>query len=277
MSVRSPLWRRTSGTRRSTSCAAGVVLAADDAVDVVPLGEQQLGEVEAVLAGDAGDRARWAWRDHASAAVPRRGSVGCRAMKILVSGGAGYIGSHTVDPARRGRPRRGDRRQLQQLAADRAGAPRGADRHQPADALLRPARLRQDRAPLRRRGLRRRHPLRRLQGGRRERREAARLLREQPRLHVLPGPGHAALRRRQARLLLQRDRLRHRPGRRHRGPAHVRHQPLRLDQGDAGADPHRRGPGRRRRCASRCCATSTRSARTPPARSARTRPRSPTT
>ena len=35
--------------------APRVVLAADQAVDVVPLLEQQLGEVEAVLAGDSGD------------------------------------------------------------------------------------------------------------------------------------------------------------------------------------------------------------------------------
>jgi len=31
----------------------------DDADDAVPLGEQQLGEVGAVLAGDAGDESRW--------------------------------------------------------------------------------------------------------------------------------------------------------------------------------------------------------------------------
>ena len=31
-----------------------------------------------------------------------------------------------------------------------------------------------------------------------------------------------------------------RPGRRDRGPPHLRHEPLRLDQGDAGADPARR-------------------------------------
>ena len=68
-----------------------------------------------------------------------------------------------------------------------------------------------------------------------------------------------------------------RPGADDRGPAHLGDQPLRLDQGDAGADPARR---RRRRPAladRRCCATSTRSARTRPARSARTPPTCPTT
>jgi hypothetical protein len=33
--------------------------ATDDADDAIPLGEQQLGEVGAVLAGDAGDQSRW--------------------------------------------------------------------------------------------------------------------------------------------------------------------------------------------------------------------------
>ena len=33
---------------------------ADHAGDLVPLGEQQLGEVGAVLAGDAGDHGAWA-------------------------------------------------------------------------------------------------------------------------------------------------------------------------------------------------------------------------
>ena len=47
-------------------------------------------------------------------------------------------------------------------------------------------------------------------------------------------------------------------------------QPLRLDQGDDRADPARRRRGRARDGGSRCCATSTRSAPTPPAPSART-------
>ena len=79
-------------------------------------------------------------------------------------------------------------------------------------------------------------------------------------------------------LLLLRHRLRReRPGADDRGPADLGDQPVRLDQGDAGADPARR---RRRRPAladRRCCATSTRSARTRPARSARTPPTCPTT
>ena len=80
----------------------------------------------------------------------------------------------------------------------------------------------------------------------------------------------------QARLLLQRDRLRHRPGRRHRGPADVRDQPLRLDQGDAGADPAATWPLPTPRHAVRAAALLQpgRRARRP-ARSARTRPRSP--
>ena len=62
---------------------------------------------------------------------------------------------------------------------------------------------------------------------------------------LLAGARDAALRRRQAGLLLQRDGLRRptRPAPTEDRP-HLRHQPLRLDQGDAGADPARR---RRRR------------------------------
>ena len=47
------------GQRRLDDEALGVVLAADEAVDLVALGEQVLGEVEAVLAGDAGDERCW--------------------------------------------------------------------------------------------------------------------------------------------------------------------------------------------------------------------------
>ena len=72
--------------------AARVVLAADQAVDLVPLLEQQLGEVEAVLAGDSGDERA----GHGRQSVRRSAVVRVTGMKILVSGGAGYIGSHTV-------------------------------------------------------------------------------------------------------------------------------------------------------------------------------------
>ena len=43
------------GQQALDQVAMRVVLAPDQAVDVVPLGEQQLGEVETVLAGDPGD------------------------------------------------------------------------------------------------------------------------------------------------------------------------------------------------------------------------------
>jgi hypothetical protein len=43
------------GEQALDQVAARVVLAADEAVHVVPLGHQQLGEVETVLAGDTGD------------------------------------------------------------------------------------------------------------------------------------------------------------------------------------------------------------------------------
>ena len=194
-------------------------------------------------------------------------------MKILVTGGAGYIGSHTV---------------VQLVAAGHdvvivdnfanakptvIGPARGADRDAHHAALLRPHRPRQDRAPLRDRALRRGDPLRRAQGRRRERREAAGLLREQPRLDLLAGAGDAAARRRPPRVLLHRRRS-------------TASAPAAADRGLRRPSPtnpygrtkvmQRADPARRRRRptrggGSRCCATSTRSARTRPARSARTR------
>jgi hypothetical protein len=50
--------------------AAGIVLAADESVDVVPLLEQELGEVETVLAGDSGDECAGHVR-HSVRAPPR--------------------------------------------------------------------------------------------------------------------------------------------------------------------------------------------------------------
>ena len=198
-------------------------------------------------------------------------------MRVLVSGGAGYIGSHTVvqlvaaghdvlivDNFANSKP----------TVVNRLEALTGT--HLPVHAfdLTRP---RQDRAPLRHREDRRRDPLRRAQGRRRERRAAPRVLREQPRLDLLPRARHAPPRGRQARLQLVRHGLRHQPGGRHRGPHDLGDQPLRLDQGHAGADPARRGRGRPDACASPCCATSTRWAPTPAAPWARTRRASPTT
>ena len=122
-------------------------------------------------------------------------------MRVLVSGGAGYIGSHTVvqlvaaghevlivDNFGNSKPTVVNR--LEALTGTHLGA------------LVRPARPRQDRAPLRQREDRRGHPLRRAQGRRRERRAAPRVLREQPRLDLLARACDAPPRRRQARLQL---------------------------------------------------------------------------
>ena len=46
------------GEQRPDEVELRVVLATDQAVDVVALGEQELGEIEAVLAGDPGDEGR---------------------------------------------------------------------------------------------------------------------------------------------------------------------------------------------------------------------------
>ena len=134
----------------------------------------------------------------------------------------------------------------------------------PDGALVRPARPRQDRAPVRARADRRGDPLRRAQGRRRERRDAAGVLREQPRLDVLAGARDAAARRAQAGLLSRRPRstARNAPVPMHRGPADLGDQPLRLDQGDDRADPARRRRRRPDAGGSPCCATSTRSAPT---------------
>ena len=199
-------------------------------------------------------------------------------MRVLVSGGAGYIGSHTVvqlvaaghdvlivDNFANSKP----------TVVNRLEALTGT--HLPVHSfdLTRP---RQDRAPLRQRADRRRHPLRRAQGRRRERRAAARVLREQPRLDLLARPRDAPPRRRQARLQLLRHGLRHQPGR--RSPRTCRPSatnPYGWTKVMQRADPARRRRGRPDACASPCCATSTRSARTPAAPSARTRRASPTT
>ena len=131
-------------------------------------------------------------------------------------------------------------------------------------ARLRPHRPRQDRAAVRGRAGRRRHPLRRAQGGGRERGPAARLLREQPRVDLLPAAGDAPARLLDAGVLLVGDGLR-RPGAAAlpgglRAAAGV--EPLRPHQGHDRARPARRRPHRPATCGSPCCATSTRSAPT---------------
>ena len=55
-SVRSPARTLTSGTVSATRPSLRVVLATDQAVDVVTFLQQQLGQVQSILAGDTGDK-----------------------------------------------------------------------------------------------------------------------------------------------------------------------------------------------------------------------------
>ena len=183
-------------------------------------------------------------------------------------------------PAHRRRARRRRRRQLRQRQADGRQPARGADRRAPAGARVRPAPTatrpstssphEQIDAVIHFAGLK---------AVGESVRDAAGVLREQPRLDVLAGAGDAAG---TACDKLVFSSLRHGLRRARHGAVtedlpDVGDQPLRLDQGDDRADPARRRARPSRGGGSRCCATSTPSARTPPARSARTRRASPTT